>query len=133
MFYEKERGTTVYSERPTKWTGKIGLMYASDYGYATSGGSTTNREACLYKELYNWDSLSECYNNDWLYNSSNHQWTLTPSASISYVVFSVLSVGYVNRYSTYNASCVFPALYLNANVKIVSGEGTESNPFVLSL
>ena len=46
MLYEKERGTTVYSERPTKWTGKIGLMYPSDYGYATSGGSTTNREAC---------------------------------------------------------------------------------------
>ena len=33
-FYTAERGTTVYSGRPTKWTGKVGLMYPSDYGYA---------------------------------------------------------------------------------------------------
>ena len=24
MFYERERGTTVYTGRPTEWTGKIG-------------------------------------------------------------------------------------------------------------
>ena len=30
-------------ERTTKWTGKVGLMYPSDYGYATSGGDTTDR------------------------------------------------------------------------------------------
>src|SRR5699024_3350454 len=40
-FYTSERGTTVYAGRPTDWIGKIGLMYPSDYGYATSGGSTT--------------------------------------------------------------------------------------------
>ena len=54
-FYGYERGTTVYSGRPTTWTGKIALMYPSDYGYATAGGTTTNRESCLAKELYNWD------------------------------------------------------------------------------
>ena len=32
--YEKERGTIVYSGRPTTWPGKIALMYPSDYGYA---------------------------------------------------------------------------------------------------
>ena len=50
-WYRYERGTTVYSGRPTTWTGKVGLMYPSDYGYATSGGSTTNRAACLAKEF----------------------------------------------------------------------------------
>ena len=132
-WYSYERGTTVYSGRPTKWTGKIGLMYASDYGYATSGGSTTDREACLNKELYNWDSSSECYNNDWLYNSSNSQWTLTPYASHSYVAFYVHSLGSVYSDSTYFTLGVSPALYLNSNVKISGGSGTESNPFVLSL
>lgn len=29
--YEYERGTTVYSGRPTTWYGKIGLMYLLDY------------------------------------------------------------------------------------------------------
>ena len=32
-FYKNERGTTVYSGRSTNWTGKVGLMYPSDYGY----------------------------------------------------------------------------------------------------
>ena len=35
QIYGYERGTTVYSGRPTTWTGKIALMYPSDYGYAT--------------------------------------------------------------------------------------------------
>ena len=137
-FYTYERGTIVYSGRPTKWTGKIGLMYPSDYGYATSGGSTTNREACLDIDLYHWyynssNNYPDCYNNDWLYNSSNHQWTLTPDASSLYRVFYVNSYGRVAIYSTNNPHGVSPALYLNSNIKIVNGEGTESNPFVLSL
>ena len=46
-WYSYERGITVYSGRSTSWTGKVGLMYPSDYGYATSGGTTTDRNACL--------------------------------------------------------------------------------------
>ena len=97
MFYERERGTTVYSGRDTSWVGKVGLMYPSDYGYATSGGSTTDRNACLNKELYNWKSsdFSDCKNNDWIFNSSS-QWTITPHASNSNNVFSLLNAGYVS-------------------------------------
>ena len=58
-WYGYERGTTVYSGRPTTWTGKIALMYPSDYGYATAGGTTTNRASCLAKELYNWGAVQE--------------------------------------------------------------------------
>ena len=134
-WYSYERGTTVYSERPTEWTGKIGLMYPSDYGYATGGGSTTNRETCLNTVLSSWDSssVSDCKNNDWLYNSSNHQWTLTPNASFSYCVFVVYSNGFVSYNSPNGTLGVSPALYLNSNVKISGGSGTESNPFILSL
>ena len=132
-WYSYERGTKVYSGRPTEWTGKIGLMYPSDYGYATSGGSTTDREACLNKELYNWNSSSECYNNDWLYNSSNTQWTLTPDAYTSSYASFVNSNGHMYSTSTSASYGVSPALYLNSNIKITSGEGTESNPFNLSL
>ena len=35
QIYGYERGTTVYSGRPTSWTGKIALPYPSDYVYAT--------------------------------------------------------------------------------------------------
>ena len=84
MFYERERGTTVYTGRPTEWVGEVGLMYPSDYGYSTSGGATTDRATCLATELYNWMSstgFSDCYNNDWLFDGSP-QWPLTPRPSI---------------------------------------------------
>ena len=134
-FYGYERGTTVYSGRPTEWIGSIGLMYPSDYGYATAGGSTTNRQTCLNTELYNWDgsSVSDCKNNDWLYDSSNYQWTLTPSFSYSASVFYVDSSGYVRSNGASDSRAVSPAIYLSSNVKISGGEGTESSPYELSL
>ena len=133
-FYSYERGTTVYSGRPTYWVGKIGLMYPSDYGYATSGGTTTNRASCLAKEMSNWSdsSYSDCKNNDYLYNSSLYQWTLTPRSSTSYYVFDVFNSGYLyffNARGTYSAS---PVLYLKSTVQITGGEGTSENPFTLS-
>ena len=135
-FYGYERGTTVYSGRPTYWVGKIGLMYPSDYGYATSGGTTTNRASCLAKEMYNWygSSYSDCKNNDYLYNSSSYQWTITPYSSVSNFVFYVYSAGSVDILYAYNSSnSVSPVLYLKSTVEITGGDGSSSNPYTLSL
>ena len=134
-WYTYERGTEVYSGRPTEWIGKVGLMYPSDYGYATSGGSTTNRETCLNTELSNWDdsNVSDCKNNDWLYNSSNYQWTITPYSSSSYRVLFVYNFGHVYSDLANTRNAVSPALYLSSNVKISGGEGSEGNPYTLSL
>ena len=135
-FYGYERGTTVYSGRPTTWSGKVALMYPSDYGYATSGGSTTNRDACLAKELYNWDSssFSDCKNNDWLYDSSTYQWTLTPGSSYSYFVFFVSITGFVyGNYSANGSNGVRPSVYLTSNVKISGGDGTSNSPYTLEV
>ena len=134
-FYGYERETTVYSGRPTYWIGKIGLMYPSDYGYATSGGTTTDRASCLAKEMYNWDasSYSDCKNNDYLYNSSLYQWTITPLSSGSFHVFLVNMTGFVYydsaHGSNYSAS---PVLYLASTVEITGGDGTSGNPFTLN-
>ena len=130
MFYERERGTTVYSGRSTSWTGKVGLMYPSDYGYATSGGTTTDRNTCLNKELLNWDSVSDCYNNDWIFNSA-YQWTITPRASRSDYVFSLDSTGSVSSAYTGNARGVRPVVFLKSSIKIVDGDGSSSNPYIL--
>ena len=133
MFYERERGTTIYEGRPTEWTGEIGIMYPSDYGYATS------KVSCLNEGLYNWAEFSVssdiCGNNDWLYNSSNTQWTLTSYSGNSNYVFYVTSLhGNITRNYASSSSCaVYPVLYLSSNVKIVSGNGSQSNPFKLSL
>ena len=149
-FYELERSSNTGKictsgtycndtvTRTTTWNGKIGLMYPSDYGYATSGGSTyVNRASCLAKELYDWNdsSYSDCKNNDWLYNSGGYQWTISPCATRAdqaNYAFSVRYTGPVIYYSVLSAAFVRPSLYLKSNVLILSGEGTESNPYILS-
>ncbi len=132
-FYGYERGTTVYAGRPTYWVGKIGLMYPSDYGYATSGGTTTNRVSCLAKEMYNWDSssYSDCKNNDYLYNSSSYQWTIAPNPGNSYTVFFVNISGYLNNLNAFYTRSASPVLYLKSTVEITGGEGTSENPYTL--
>ena len=129
-WYSYERGTTVYSGRSTSWTGKVGLMYPSDYGYATSGGTTTDRNACLNKELYSWVSVSDCYNNDWIFNSAE-QWTITPYASDSRNVFNLRSAGYVRSGNANNTRGVRPVVFLKSNIKIIDGDGSSSNPYIL--
>ena len=101
-WYGYERGTKVYSGRPTTWTGKIALMYPSDYGYATAGGTTTNRASCLAKELYNWDGsgVSDCKNNDYLFKSAYTQWTLAPYSSYSSYAFFVGAGGGLSTAAT---------------------------------
>ena len=99
MFYERERGTITYNNQPATWVGKIGLMYPSDYGYATSGGKITNRVSCLTKQLYGWDSssYSDCKNNDYLYNSHFFQWTISSFSIKPNQVFNIYSSGNISR------------------------------------
>ena len=132
-WYKYERGTGVYSGRSTSWTGKVGLMYPSDYGYATSGGTTTNRASCLAKEMYNWDdsSVSDCKNNDWMYNSSIWQWTKTPRQVNTSYVFYVIIAGCVNDNDAYYGSGVRPVVHLNSAIKVISGSGTKESPYIL--
>ena len=133
MFYTRERGTTVYSGHSTSWIGKVGLMYPSDYGYATSGGSSTNRNSCLAKELYNWDSsgYSDCKNNDWMYNGSIWQWTMSPRADNSTSVVGVGNAGCVGHYNANDTLAGRPVVYLKSTIKVISGSGTTSSPYIL--
>ena len=122
--------------RTATWTGKLAIMYPSDYGYATSGGSTTDRATCLNTDLGVWGNYSECYNNDWLYDG-NTQWFLNPVALASYAVFGNYliygSVVFNNSGDTvvYKKYDIKPTTYLLSNVSIKSGDGSSSNPFIL--
>ena len=138
MFYERERETTVYSGRPTTWTGKIGLMYPSDYGYATSGGTTTNRATCMATKLYDWDgsSVSDCKNNDYLYKSDYNQWTLAPSSSFSDGAFVVGLEGYVGNSNNgvNNGYGVRSAAFLKSEILLSGvGNGSSNSPYQLKV
>ena len=132
-FYSYERGTAVYSGRSTNWTGEVGLMYPSDYGYATSGGSSMNRASCIGKELCNWrySSYSDCYNNDWLYNSSYYQWTMSPRADDYSTVFYVNRDGYVSYTVASDNYAASPVVHLKSTIKITGGTGSSTDPFIL--
>ena len=136
-WYGYERGTTVYSGRPTTWTGKIAIMYPSDYGYATAGGTTTNRASCLAKELYNWDGsdVSDCKNNDYLFKSAYTQWTLAPDSSSSKYAFFVSTGGFVNDNDSVNSTRgVRPAAYLKSSISLSSvGDGSSTSPYQLKV
>ena len=134
-FYGNERGTTVYTGHAATWTGKIGLMYPSDYGYATSGGTTKDRAACLAKELYNWDSsdFSDCKGNDYLLDANNYQWTLAPYSASANSVFDVVGDGFVVNYLAYRTRAVRPVLFLKSNIQVDNGTGAKSDSYSLKM
>ena len=129
QIYGYERGTTVYSGRPTTWTGKIALPYPSDYGYAADLGSCN-------QTLYDYDN-STCTSANWMkpiLGTSSWGWLLTPDSAYSHYAWNVYSSGNVG-YSdnTFNAYGVAPVLYLGSEQVIESGTGTNSDPYRLSV
>ena len=136
VLYSEERGTAVYSGHATTWTGKIGLMYPSDYGYATAGGTTTDRASCLSKSLdyYGWREASDCINNNYLYKSSYNQWTLASYSLNSSYVFLIWDNGTLSTYSVINVPYrARPTLYLKSDISISQGDGSSTNPYQLSV
>ena len=139
--YAVERNTSaIYSGNPSSIYAKVGLMYPSDYGYATVGGSTTNKTGCRNQSLYNWNnsSYSDCKNNDWLFTSqvtswgsNESEWLLSPYSSTSYIATQLFYLGNVSNdgVGTYNA--VRPTIYLDSStLKIVgTGDGSSTNPY----
>ncbi len=135
LYYGYERGTTVYNGRQTTWTGKIGLIYLSDYGYATSGGTKTNRTNCLSQYLFNWNNteIEDCKNNDYLHDAENTYWTITPLAGSSNDALMVYSSGLGGITYTYGAWNIKPSVYLKSNISTKYGNGSENNPYQLNL
>ena len=133
QIYEYERGTTVYSGRPTTWKGKIALAYPSDYGYAA------DLNQCKDKTLYDYDNRT-CTSNNWMKaiitnNGSNTGWLLTPRSGSSSNAWYVNSGGFVSRDSiAYVAYGAVPVLSLSSELGIESGagDGSSSKPYKLS-
>ena len=140
--YKEERNTNaIYSGNPSSIYAKVGLMYPSDYGYATVGGTTTNKSSCRAQALYNWksSSYSDCKNNDWVYKSQSiswgsnkNEWLISPNASNSDSASDFNSAGsvYTSSNVRYNQFAVRPSFYLDSSIlKIVGGTGTSTDPY----
>lgn len=125
--YAWERGTTVYSGRPTNWTGLVGLMYPSDYAYTFANGVD---DTC-YSDTYNCRSNSgENPSGSWLYKSGTSQWTVSSRSGNANYVFFIANTGFFYSNLANNNFGVRPVVYLNSDIKL-DGTGTSSNPYVI--
>ena len=97
----------------------IGLLTVSDYMNASLD---TNCRATTDKS---------CQNYNYLKLSGTDWWLLTGSSLNSYEVYSVRSSGYLYETNASSYKKVRPTIMLNSNVMIKSGNGSESNPFIL--
>ena len=122
-YYNLERNSSqVWGGQPASTPQHIGLMYPSDYGYAAGS-------SCLSTALYSYNS--SCKNSDYLFSGVD-EWLQTPNAGNSLMATFLYSYGNVligDQASYYKA--VRPVLYLNSNVKITGGDGSQGNAFKL--
>ena len=117
--------------RTSTWTGKIALMYLSDYGFATSGGDITNRQTCLESNLDSWSNsnISDCKNNNWL-EKKQFTWTLSPSTIEPFARNAMILP--IKTYPTFYDFEVYPSLYLKSSVVVTGGAGTQDNPYIIA-
>ena len=131
--YERKiSGTAYYNDtNPNNWIGKIGLMYVSDYGYASSDcNNSTNLESCNNQNwLNNIISLNTNYSDSWTITAS-----ITSDAWKRISSFYIYNhgIGHTEVCGSSGGKQIFPTMYLKSNVLITGGDGTSSNPYKLS-
>ena len=91
---------------------KIGLMYPSDYTYATSGNDAKN---------------------NWLWKKGSYQWTLTSDPWANNIVYYMNGNNYITNFNVTDIIGVRPVFTLASNVKIYDGTGDHDHPYLISL
>ena len=109
----------------TEYDAKIGLMYASDYGFAADPSAWTT-------SLYNYDSTS-IKSVNWLYLGS-YEWLISRNSAYSNMAFFVTSSGDVayDYHTLSNYTSERPSFSLSASTTYVSGSGSADDPMVIN-
>ena len=125
--YQKEIVNPVAtnsSDNKTEYSAKIGLMYASDYGFAAAPSAWTTN-------LIDYDGAA-IKSANWLYMGLS-EWNISRLAGYSDSAFSLDYVGRVNSGNVGgNAFAVRPVFYLTSSVNYVSGSGTTADPITIN-
>lgn len=124
--YTNERSTSVYSSNPTTTTAHVGLMYPSDFGYSVLA------DVCPRTTLAN-SYASGCGSYSWL-NGPGYEWTINSSSADANKIFMIMYSGNLG----YSSSVVYgfavrPAIYLDASVYVLDGEGSYDDPYIISI
>ena len=114
-YYTQEIATHATS------TSKIGLMYASDWGYAIEG----------FTGILGFDGYPQnSSDKNWLF-SNGYEWTMSAYSSSNPLY--VADNGYLNNFSATDGYAARPVLYLKSNVYVVSGTGTKVDPYRIGM
>ena len=111
------------SNGETEHPAKIGLMYASDYGFAADPSAWT-----LTMGSYNNTTATST---NWMYMGLS-EWTISRYADTAYYVFYVNYNGSVAGDLASDALTVRPVFYLTSSVNYVSGSGTTADPITIN-
>lgn len=117
----------AYSSEITKtWSGKIALPTVSDYLYSNDFLSSAPEDIYI--------DMSCQKNNNWLSQKVDNFWFLNIgfySDSETYPWNLNVYINYANNAN--NTFGILPTLYLKPELKINSGDGSESNPYTLKV
>ena len=103
---------------------KIGLMYASDYGFAAAPSAWATN-------LFDYNSAAITGAN-WMYLGA-YEWTISRIADFSFYAFIVDGGGYVTgSYYVALAYGVRPVFSLSSSVSYVSGSGSATDPILVN-
>ena len=123
------QGTSECDDTVTRintWNGKVGLISASDYGYAA--------DLSQCNQILN--NYSSCTSSNWLFIGI-FEWTMSSRANSGYAynVFFVFGNGGLDYADANNGNAVRPAVFLKSGVSIdIDGkDGSFEHPYVLSL
>ena len=124
-------GTTIYSGNPFVIDAKVGLMYASDYSYASDLSVCKNNIGSYSSDKTN------CVETNWLHTGTA-QWVLGQNANYYNFVMSIHQEGSINTNGgggivASTAYSVRPTLYLNSSVELNGGTGSFNSPYLIKL
>ena len=115
--------TTNTTDNATEYKAKIGLMYASDYGFAAAPSAWTANLSS-----YNDEAIK---NVNWMYMGLV-EWTISRNANGASTVCDVLNAGGLYRSLALNAYAVRPVFYLSSSVNYASGSGSATDPISIN-
>ena len=129
--YESERSNIAWENSAATWDGNVGLIYPSDYMFASSGcynDATKYGSSTRSSDSY---SNSVCRDSNWLFNGHVY-WTISPYSKYRSSVISIFGGGKIDDIdaSDWTVS-VYPTLYLSPSVLYSDGFGTSSDPYII--
>ncbi len=103
----------------------VGLMYVSDYGYAASPENWQTA-------LSDYDNTTN-RNNNWMYLDVD-EWTISRRSDLQLPIFYISNSGLIGAEALRYFICIYrPSIYLKSEIKLISGSGTSTDPYRISV